>query len=239
MDLIEALRSTAAIRDFTDEPVADDVLWRVLDTARFGPSGGNRQSWRVIVVNDPARRAAIRDLYVQGWHEYLAMGAAGLSPWAPITDREVEAGAIAKGRRALADGVPAGDFAEHFDRVPVLLAIAADLRLLAAVDRDLDRYSIVGGASVYPFVWNLLLAARAEGLGGVMTTMPIVREPELKAILGVPDTHAMAATVVLGHPLRRPTKLRRQPVAEFAVVDDFDGEPFSPGAAAGASPPPS
>src|SRR5438874_1763195 len=80
-----------------------------------------------------------------------------------------------------------GGFAEHFDEVPVLLVLLADLRALAAVDRDLPRYTMVGGASIYPFAWNMLLAARAEGLGGVITTMPIRREPDVKALLDVPD----------------------------------------------------
>ena len=58
MDLIDTLRTTGAVREFTDEPVPDDVLARVLDTARFAPSGGNRQGWRVVVVQDPRPAAA-------------------------------------------------------------------------------------------------------------------------------------------------------------------------------------
>jgi nitroreductase len=83
MNLIEALRTTGAVREFTAEAVPDEVLYRVLDTARFAPSGGNRQAWRVVVVKDPALRRRMRDLYLTGWYEYLAMGAAGLVPWAP------------------------------------------------------------------------------------------------------------------------------------------------------------
>ncbi|MCB0953152.1 MAG: nitroreductase family protein, partial [Microthrixaceae bacterium] len=170
---------------FTDEPVEDETIIRILDSARFAPNGGNAQSWQVALVKDPSVRARIRDLYVAGFHEYVAMGAAGLRPWAPITDPEAEAAAIQRGREAHESGAPAGDFAQHFDRVPAMLAVAADLRLLAAMDRDLDRYSIVGGASVYPFVWSILLAAHGEGLGGVMTTMAIRREPELAEVLGL------------------------------------------------------
>jgi nitroreductase len=219
MDLIEGLRTTGAVRAFRDEEVPDATIRRLLDTARFAPNGGNAQSWHVIVLRSPAARAAVRDLYVDGWRRYVAATAAGLRPWAPITDRAREAAAMEAG----VDG-PLGDFAEHFDRVPVLLVVCADLRKLAAVDRDLDRYSMVGGASVYPFVWSVLLAARAEGLGGVITTMPIAREPELKALLSVPDTHAVAAVVALGVPEHQPTKLRREGVESFATMDAFDGE---------------
>ena len=81
-----------------------------------------------------------------------------------------------------------GGFAEHFDEVPVLLVVLADQRYLAAVDRDLDRYTMAGGASIYPFVWSILLAAHEEGVGGVMTTMVIRSEPEVKALLGSPTS---------------------------------------------------
>jgi nitroreductase len=86
---------------------------------------------------------------------------------------------------------------------------------------------MAGGASIYPFAWNTLLAARAEGLGGVITTMAIRREPEVKALLGVPDHFAIAAVIALGYPTRQPTKLTRQPVEGFTTVDRFDGAVFS------------
>lgn len=183
MDLIETLRSTGTVREFTDEPVDDASVARLLDTARFAPSGANAQAWRVVVVKDPAIRARLRDLYLPGWGQYLAMSAAGLRPWSPVNDPAAERDALAAGGAQIADAAAAG-FAGQLDRVPVLLAVFADLAQLAAVDRDLDRYSFAGGASVYPFAWNILLAARAEGLGGVLTTMLIQQENEVKRLLG-------------------------------------------------------
>src|SRR5690349_22834740 len=94
MELSQALRSTGAVRDFADDPVPDDVLRRLLDTARFAPNGGNRQAWRVVVVRDAGTKRALRDLYLPPWYEYVAMGAAGLTPWAPVTDRAAEAEAV-------------------------------------------------------------------------------------------------------------------------------------------------
>jgi nitroreductase len=222
MDLVEALRTTGAVREFLPEPVPDEVVARVLDTARFAPNGGNRQAWRVVVIQDPEIRRGMRDLYLPGWREYLAIAGAGLTPWAPVTDAAAEAAALAR----MGDA-PVGDFAGHFDQVPVMLALLADLRLLAAVDRGFDRYTLVAGASVYPFAWSILLAARAEGLGGVITTMNVRREPEVKALLHVPDPLVVAAVVALGWPARRPTRLRRGAVADFATVDRVDGAPFS------------
>ena len=222
MDLLDTLRTTGAIRDFLPDPVPDETLARILDTARFAPSGGNRQGWHVVVAKDSATRRALRDLYLPGWYEYLAQRAAGLTPWAPITDRTAEATAV-----QAAGSIPPGTgFPENLDQSPVVLVLLADLRALAAVDRDLPRYTFAGGASVYPFAWNLLLAARAEGLGGVITTMPIAREAEVKSLLDAPDELAVAALVVLGRPVHQPRRLTRAPVSSFATVDRVTGKAF-------------
>jgi len=229
VDLLDALRTTGAVREFLPEPVGDDVVARILDTARFAPNGGNRQAWRVVLVRDPARKTALRDLYLPGWYEYLAQGAAGLVPWAPVTDREAERRAVA-GADAVATAARSGPggFAEHLDEVPVLLLVLADLRKLATVDRDADHYTLVGGASVYPFVWSVLLAARAEGLAGVITTMVVRREAEVQALLALPDHMVVAALVALGRPVRQPRRLTRLAVEDFATLDDLDG-PALPG----------
>jgi len=227
LDLVDTLRSTGAVREFDPEPVADHVLARLLDTARFAPSGGNRQGWRVIVVEDAAARAALRDIYLRGWYEYLAMVSAGLVPWAPVTDREAEAAAIADAARFAEAGGAAPGFAETLERAPALLLVLADLSALAAVDRDLPRYTLAGGASIYPFVWSVLLAARAEGLAGVMTTMPVRREDEVRALFDIPETVAVASLVVLGRPLATPRRLKRAPVGSFAWVDRYEGTPLA------------
>ena len=222
MDLIETLRTTGAVREFTTDPVPDEVVARILDTARFAPSGANAQAWHVVLIKDADTRTRLRDLYLPGWRDYLAMGAAGLRPWAPGNDVDIEAAAMAAASEELRAAAGQG-FAADLDRVPVLLVMFADLRALAAVDRDLDRYSFAGGASVYPFAWSILLAARAEGLGGVLTTMLIRQEESVKAMLGAPDHWALAAAIALGHPVRQPRRLRRQPVGSFATVDRVDG----------------
>ena len=229
MDLVEALRTTGAIREFLPEPVPDDVIARVLDTARFAPSGGNRQAWRVVLVKDPTIRRGIRDAYLPGWYDYMAQAAAGLVPFAPITDEAGVTRALAAAP-ALADAAASGPggFAEHLDTIPVMLVLLADLRAIAAVDKDSDRYSFAGGASVFPFAWNILLAARQEGLGGVITTMATRREAEVKALLHAPDELVVAAVIALGTPVHRPSKLTRRPVDDFATVDTCDGEHLMP-----------
>jgi nitroreductase len=228
MDLVETLRTTGAVRDFLPQPVPDEVVHRILDHARFAPSGGNRQGWRVVVLKDPDVRRRLRDLYLPGWYDYLAIRAAGLVPWAPVTDRAAESAALEHaGEQAAEAAAGPGGFAEHLDDVPVLLAVLADLRALAAVDRDHERYTFAGGASVYPFAWSILLSARAEGLGGVLTTIAIRHEDEVRALLAVPPELAVACVIALGHPVRQPRRLTRAAVDEFTTVDSFDGPPFA------------
>jgi nitroreductase len=231
MEIEQALTTTGAVRAFSDKPVGDEVLARVLDRARFAPSGGNRQAWRVIVVKDRALRERLRDLYLLGWYEYLAISSAGLVPWAPIGDRQRESEAIANaGEMAAASPATFDGFAERLDQVPALLLMLADLRALAAVDRDLPRYTLVGGASIYPFAWSILLSARVEGLGGVITTMLVRSEAEVLEAIGAPDSFALAAAIILGYPAKPPpARLRRAAIGQFTTLDRFDGPPLSAG----------
>jgi len=222
MELLDAMRTTGAVREFLDEPVSDTTIHAILDAARFAPSGGNRQSWHVIVVHDPATRRLIRDLYLDAWHDYVAHVLAGVVPFSPVATAAERAAAQAHYDDAVRASRPDG-FAETLDTVPAMLVVCADLSVLAATDRDLDRYQFIGGASVYPFVWNILLAAREHDLGGVMTTVAVRNEPDLLAALNIPAGHAVAAVVALGHPKHRVTRLTRRHVSAFATVDTFDG----------------
>jgi nitroreductase len=226
MELSEVMRTTPATRSFTDEPVTDEVLHRILDHARFAPSGGNRQGWHVIVVRDPDTRARVKELYQQSWREYWAHVRAGEVAFHPGETRFSQPWVDLDEARA----TPApNDFADHMDEHPVLLIVCVALDALAVLDHGLPRQSIVGGASIYPFCHNIMLKARDEGLGGVMTTAICRQEPALVELLGIPDTHAVATLIALGHPTQVVTKLRRDPVESFAAFDRFDGEPLRPG----------
>lgn len=227
MELDDALRTTGAVREFTPDEVPDEVIFRILDTARFAPNGGNRQAWRVVVIKDRTLRSSLRDCYLPGWYDYLAQSKSGLTPWAAVTDRERERQALAQAPEiAKASAAGPGGFAEHFDSVPVMLVLLADLTKLATVDRDADHYTLVGGASVYPFGWSILLAARSEGLAGVMTTMVVRDETTVKALLRVPDHIVVAGVIALGNPVHQPTRLRRESVPAFTTLDRFDGLQF-------------
>jgi nitroreductase len=214
IDVRTAIRTTGAVRAFTDAPVDDTVLREVLDDARFAPSGGNRQPWRVAVVRDPDIRIRMGALMRPIWDEYVGANAAGGTAFA--FGRSIDAPPIAA-PNGLLDAIAT---------VPVVLAVAADLHRIALMDGNLDRPAVTGGASIYPFCWSILLSARAHGLGGVMTTFLSRAEPAAAPLLGLPPDHALAATIMLGHPVHQPTKLSRRPVDEFTTIDRFDGEPF-------------
>jgi nitroreductase len=109
---------------------------------------------------------------------------------------------------------------------PVVLVIAVDLAVVAATDQDLDRIGVIAGASVYPFVWNIMLAARNEGFGGVTNTMAVAEEPRVRELLHLPDGYAIATVMPLGKPVHQVSKLTRRPVAEFVTRERFDGQPL-------------
>jgi nitroreductase len=219
MELYDVMRSTPAVREFADDPLPDDVLGRILDNARFAPTGGNRQGVRVIVLRDAQTRSALADLGLPAARRYTAQLAHGESPWNPLQPNGVDPSTIDATE-------PPAQMSAPIRQAPVVLVILVDLAVVAATDQDLDRVGVVPGASVYPFVWNVMLAARNEGYGGVLTTMAVAEEPRVKELLGVPDPYAIAAVVPLGKPVRQVTKLRRRPVPEFATRERFDGAPF-------------
>jgi nitroreductase len=219
MELYDVMRTTAAVRAFTDDPLPDDVLARILDNARFAPSGGNRQGGHVIVVRDPSTRERLVELTAPGAKRYTAQVKAGETPWNSLAP----AGATA-------EEIEATPVPDHFTvpilHAPVVLVVCVDLSAVASTDQHLDRVGVVSGASVYPMVWNILLAARNEGFGGTITTMVVPEEAAVRELLAIPEHYAVAAVVPLGRPIHQVKRLRRNEVAEFVTLERFDGEAF-------------
>lgn len=205
MDFREVIETTGTCRFFRPDPIPDGVLRRVLDGARFAPTGGNRQGVRFVVVRDAAKRRALKDLYLPLWEAYSSR--AVVRPGAP--------------KPKLLEN--ADHMARTLDVVPVHVVVCAQLGDIMATDRHLDRLSIVGGASVYPSVQNLLLAARAEGIGTALTTLLCAAEPQVKALLAIPtEGIATAAMIPMGYPSKSfPRKLARRPVADICFGDTW------------------
>jgi nitroreductase len=219
MDLYDVMRTTFAAREFTDDPVPDDVLWRIFDNARFAPSGGNRQGSHITVVRDQHVGRQLAELGTAVARRYFAQQQAGENPWNSIHPSQVPQDVIDKTE------IPESFFAP-IAKAPVVLVFSVDLTVVASIDQNLDRVGLASGASVYPLIWNILLAARNEGYGGTLTTMAIAAEDRVRQLLGIPDLHAVAAIVPLGKPVRQLTKLRRRPVEEFVTEGRFDGPPL-------------
>ncbi|OBF81160.1 nitroreductase [Mycobacterium sp. 852002-51163_SCH5372311] len=219
MELYDVMRTTFAAREFTGDDLPDDMLRRIFDNARFAPSGGNRQGAHITVVRDADARRRLAELGAGAARRYFAQLNAGEKPWNSIHPSSVSQGVIDTTE------IPEA-FVAPFLHAPVVLVVSVDLGVVAAIDQELDRVGLAAGASVYPLVWNILLAARNEGYGGTITTMAIAEEAQVRQLLGIPDTHAVAALVPLGRPARQLTKLRRQPIGQFVTRERFDGAAF-------------
>jgi nitroreductase len=220
MELEQVMGSTFSAREFTADPLPDATLFRILDRARFAPSGGNRQGWRVIVVRDHKTREAIAQLTVPAAKRYTAQVEAGENPWNTIDRTSVDAATIEKTQ-------PAQRLLDPVLDAALVLILCVDLKVVAATDQFLPRVGIVAGASIYPFAWNIMMAARNEGFGGNITTLAVAGEPKLKELLGIPPHVAVCAVMPLGRPVTQLTRLRRKPVAEFAMRERWGGEPLT------------
>ncbi len=214
-ELYEAMRTLRAVRRLKPDPVPEPVLHRVLEAASWAPTGANLQPWRALVVSDPALKRELGKLYAERWRAYVADHRRRLEgqPEAVVTAAE----------RTLR----AGDYlADNFAQVPVVVVFCFDARQMAITDSGLDRVSVVGGASVYPAVENMLLACRAEGLGCVLTTLLCAEEPRVTELLEIPAPWATAAAIPVGYPVGRGHgPIRRKPVERLAFRDRW-GAPF-------------
>lgn len=204
--LLEGLTTTRAIRRYRDAPVSDADLRTVLFAASRAPSGSNRQPFRFLVYRDGPLAQEIKRL----------LGNAARAIWAQKEERDQYregsgADPSSPKSRMLAT---MRHYVDDFDRHPVVI--------LACLERYRERVP-VEGASVYPACQNILLAARAVGLGGVMTGFHRAVEDELRAVAGIPDGVAIAATITLGHPAGKHGPVRRRPLAEV-VFDERWGE---------------
>ena len=224
MELIEALRTTGAVRDFLPEPVGDGVVSRAIDAARFAPNGGNRQAWRVIVVRDPAQKTALRDPLPSGLVR-VPRHERGRARRPGADHRRRSRSARPGGRRR--DGSRGRGRSRGVRRTPRYGAGAhpgARRPDQAGDGRPRLRPLHLGGRSLgLPLRMEHSPGGTGQGLAGVLTTMVVRREAEVRTQFAIPDHLAVAALVALGRPVHQPSRLTRQSVEEFATVDRFDG----------------
>ena len=206
--LLEGINSTRAIRRYRDESIPDKDLRDMLFAATRAPSGSNRQPFRFVVLTDSDKAKQAKVLIKQGAE----------SVWrAKKTNDQYDQRSGADSASPKARMARTMDsYVENFDKVPALILPC------------LVRYrepTPMEGASVYPAVQNLLLAARALGYGGVITGFHHMVESELKNLLGIPEEVFVSCTVTLGKPKGKHGPVRRRPMNELVYGDTWNESP--------------
>jgi nitroreductase len=195
MDIFDAMYTQRAMRRLTDEPVSDDDVWRILEAATMAPSGGNVQPWNFVVIRDAEIKRQIGVWYLDAWQRSY--------------------GPAREAMRADPDRArtfnSADYLAHHIAEAPVLV--------LATVRKGMQAFGPTLGASIYPAVQNLMLAARALGLGTTLTTLHKLHDDELKALLGIPDDVETMALIPVGHPKGKWGRPQRLPVEKVVYWD--------------------
>jgi nitroreductase len=199
MDFFDVVTTQRAIRRLKPDPIPDALLRQILDAAICAPSGGNRQGWSFLVIRDPARRARLGELYREAWGELMKVPYYAGAAAAPA---DSPAGKMLASARHLS---------EHLAEAPVLI--------LACIATDGVKPTLASGASIYPAVQNIMLAARALGIGSCITTIHKFRDAQVKELLGVPADVETAALIPLGYPLRKFGRPPRRPLGEVAFAD--------------------
>jgi nitroreductase len=195
VDLFEAIGTLRAMRRLKPDRVSDEELWTILDAAVKAPSGGNSQPWNFLVIRDTETKQKIANCYLNGWNRI----------YGPFREFALADPATARTYRS------AEHLAHHLAEVPVLI--------LATVQRNAIAPGSPAGASIYPAAQNLMLAARALGLGTTLTTLHRERESEVKTLLGIPDEVDTMALIPVGRPKGRFGPPSRLPVEQVTYWD--------------------
>ena len=211
IDIYEAMSTLRAVRRLKPDPIAPEVLERVLQAAAWAPTGGNVQPFRIVVVKDKNHKLQIKNLYAEEWEKYTA-------PSRKALPKMTEQGRVAQEKM-----LKAGDYlANHMQDAPALLIFCFNAKHMAITDANLDRPSVVGGGSVYTAVQNVMLACRAEGLGCVLTTLLCYREAEIKSLLKIPEQWGTCAHIPIGYPvLKGHGPISRRPIGKLAYLDTW------------------
>lgn len=188
LSLFDVIQSQRATRHFSARPVSDEAVETLLHAAIRAPSGGNRQPWRFVVIRDAAIKRQLGQWYLAAWQAATASMDTLTQPY-----RHGEA------------------LAQQMATIPVLILACIDHGSTGPGPGPITR-----GASIYPAVQNLLLAAHALGLGTVLTTLHTQYEGEIKALLNIPETVETAALIPVGYPADsvRLGRARRRPLSE-------------------------
>ncbi len=196
--LFETLYTARALRRFKPDPIPEDVLFQLLDAAIRAPSGQNAQDWRFVIIRDAAVKAQMQQWSQTPWQRYFARYA----------DRPEAIDELPRSQRLSLRSVE--HLVHHLGECPAIIVVLG-LK---------GRHGTPGG-SAFPAVQNLLLAARALGLGGSVFNFPLSHEPELREMLRIPDTNQIYCLLPIGYPTDRQGPVRRKPVGDIVYLDTF------------------
>ena len=202
-DIFEAMGTQRAMRRLKPDPVPREHIKKILWAATRAPNGGNVQPWRFLVVEDAVKKAGLQKIYASEWSKYVEMDRNRARP-------DDSPAALRSHDRTLA----AGQYlADHMAQVPVIIIPCG---FLLAINTG-----IASGSSIYPAIQNLMLAARALGLGTVMTTLHRQNEGAVRELLGVPENAHTAALIPVGWPMGHFGAGPRLPVEAVTYWDEW------------------
>jgi nitroreductase len=202
-DLFDIQRSMRAMRRLKPDLVPDTLITKILEAATCAPNGGNSQKWRFLVVKDAAVKKAVQHFYKRAYDEVQKPRHDADAPKEPgpaLDQHHRNEAAIEY-------------LTDHFHEAPVWIVACA---------ADANSDSAATGASVFPAVQNMLLAARALGLGATLTARHVAFREEVEKLLGLPDNFSSFAILPIGYPVGKFGPTRRAPLNEIAFLDNFD-----------------
>ena len=206
-DIFEIMHTMRAMRRLRPDPVPDELIAKILLAGAAAPNGGNSQRWRFLVVKDAKIKQAIQVYYKRAYDEVRGPEHAA-SPPPPGSD----AARFARQHRAVEY------LTDHFHEAPVWIVPCFKAGSAAAAPHAV-------GASIYPAVQNMLLAARALGLGATLTTRHLFYEKETEALLGLPADFHSYAILPIGYAMGRFGPVGRGELADFVYQDQW-GQPY-------------
>ena len=211
-DVFDIIASTRAMRRLKPDPVPDALIAQILKAGQCAPNGGNTQRWRFLVIKDPAIKRAVQPWYKRALDEVVGPRYRTSAP---------PPGATKEGYQRQHGAVEY--LTDHFHEAPVWI--------VPCIEHGADKPNRSSGASIYPAVQNMLLTARALGLGATLTTRHLLYEKETEAALGLPPGVHSYAILPIGWPMGKFGPVGRGSLAEFVYLDRW-GAPYPPAASA-------
>src|SRR5262245_5308817 len=205
-DLFDIIHTTRAMRRLKPDPVPDELIRKILEAGVCAANGGNTQRWRFLVLKDPKIKKQVQVYYKKAFDEVVGPRYLSSTP-PPGVSRE----------RYTRQHAAVEYLTDHFHEAPVWI--------VACLEEGTAAPTRSSGASIYPAVQNMLLAARALGLGATLTTRHLLHEKDAEAALGLPPGVHSYAILPIGYPMGKFGPVGRGPLSEIVYADRW-GQPY-------------